>query len=127
MVSVRHFALDSLLVACLLVAVLVGVSIPASHLVGTFLDRYAASPSPRLASAVPDKDGWLLDRESQHFIYYTQPGQSIPDGSVELNEFTYAEVTPICSRRLAVHGRVMPIKQTRGAPYTPSTVAIPTR
>jgi hypothetical protein len=95
MVSVRHFALDSLLVACLLVVVVVGVSIPASHLVGAFLDRYSPSPPPRLASAVPDKDGWLLDRESKHFIYYTQPGQSIPDGSVELHEFTYAEVTKL--------------------------------
>jgi hypothetical protein len=95
MVSVRHFALDSLLVACLLVAVAVGVSIPASHLVDAFLDRYSTSPSPRVASAVPVKDGWLLDRESQHFIYYTQPGQSIPDGSVKLNEFTYAKVTEL--------------------------------
>jgi len=91
-VSLRYFALDSLLVACLLVAVVVVVSIPASHLVGAFLDRYSPSPPPKIASTVPDKDGWLLDRESQHFIYYTQPGQSIPDGSVELNEFTYAEV-----------------------------------
>jgi len=95
MISVRHFALDSLLVACLLVAVVVGVSIPASHLVGAFLDRYAASPPPKIASTVPDEDGWLLDRESKHFIYYTQPGQSIPDGSVELHEFTYAEVTKL--------------------------------
>jgi hypothetical protein len=92
MVSVRHFVLDSLLVAGLFVAAAVGVSIPASHLVGAFLDHYSPSPSPRLASAAPDEHGWLLDRESQHFIYYTQPGQSIPDGSVELNEFTYAEV-----------------------------------
>jgi len=95
MVSVRHFALDSLLVACLLVAVVVGVSIPASHLVDAFLDRYSTSPPPRMASAVPDKDGWLLDRESQHFIYYTQPGQSIPDGSVKLNETTYAKVAEL--------------------------------
>jgi len=93
MVSLRYFTLDSLLVACLLVAVLVGVSIPGYHLVGVFLDRYSTSPPPRLASAVPDQDGWLLDRESKHFIYYTQPGQSIPDWAVELNEFTYAEVT----------------------------------
>jgi hypothetical protein len=93
MVSVRHFALDSLLVACLLVAVAVGVSIPGSHLVGAFLDRYSPSPPPRLASAVPDEDGWLLDRESKHFIYYTRPGQSIPDWAVELHETTYAEVT----------------------------------
>ena len=95
MVSVRHFVLDSLLVACLLVAVVVSVSIPGSHLVGAFLDRYSPSPPPRMASAVPDEDGWLLDRESQHFIYYTQPGQSIPDGAVELNETTYAEVTKL--------------------------------
>lgn len=95
MVSVRHFALDSLLVACLLVAVAVGVSIPASHLIGAFLDRYSPSPPPRLASAVPDEDGWLRDRESKHFIYYTQSGQSIPDGSVKLNEFTYAKVTEL--------------------------------
>jgi hypothetical protein len=60
MVSVRHFALDSLLVACLLVAVVVGVSIPASHLVGAFLDRHSPSPPPRLSSSIPDKDGWLL-------------------------------------------------------------------
>jgi hypothetical protein len=95
MISLRYFALDSLLVACLLVAVVVGVSIPASHLVGAFLDRYSPSLPPRMASTVTDKDGWLLDRESQHFIYYTQPGQSISDGSVELNEFTYAEVTKL--------------------------------
>ena len=95
MVSVRHFVLDSLLVACLLVAVAVGVSIPASHLVDAFLDRYSPSPPPKIASTIPDKDGWLLDRESQHFIYYTQPGQSIPDGAVELNETTYAEVTKL--------------------------------
>jgi len=93
MISVRHFALNSLLVASLLVAVAVGVSIPASHLVGAFLDRYSPPPPPRMASAVPDQDGWLLDRESQHFIYYTQPGQSIPDWAVELHETTYAEVT----------------------------------
>jgi hypothetical protein len=93
MVSVRHFALNSLLVASLLVAVAVGVSIPASHLVGAFLDRYSPPPPPRIAAAVPDQDGWLLDRESQHFIYYTQPGQSIPDWAVELHETTYAEVT----------------------------------
>jgi hypothetical protein len=95
MLSVRHFALDSLLVACLLIAVVVGVSIPGSHLIGAFLDRYSPSPPARMASAVPDEDGWLLDRESQHFIYYTQPGQSIPDGAVELNETTYAEVTKL--------------------------------
>jgi hypothetical protein len=95
MVSVRHFVQDSLLVAGLLVAVVVGVSIPGSHLVGAFLDRYSPSPPPRMASAIPDEDGWLLDRESQHFIYYTQPGQSIPDGAVELNETTYAEVTKL--------------------------------
>jgi hypothetical protein len=94
-VSLRYFALDSLLVACLIVAVLVGVSIPASHLVGAFLDRYSTSPPPRMASTVPDEDGWLLDRESQHFIYYAQPGQSIPDWAVKLNEFTYAEVTKL--------------------------------
>jgi len=94
-VSVRHFALDSLLVACLLVAVVVVVSIPGSYLVGAFLDRYSPSPPPRLASAVPDEDGWLLDRESEHFIYYTQPGQSIPDGAVKLNETTYAKVTKL--------------------------------
>jgi hypothetical protein len=93
MVSLRYFTLDSLLVACLLIAVVVGVSIPASHLVDAFLDRYSTSPPPRMASTVPDKDGWLLDRESQHFIYYAQPGQSIPDWAVELNEFTYVEVT----------------------------------
>jgi hypothetical protein len=93
MVSVRHFALDSLLVVCLLVAVAVGVSIPGSHLIGVFLDRYSPPPPPRLASAVSDGDGWLLDRESQHFIYYTRPGQSIPDWAVELHETTYAEVT----------------------------------
>ena len=95
MVSVRHFVQDSLLVACLLVAVVVGVSIPGSHLIGAFLDRYSPSPPPRMASTVPDEDGWLLDRESQHFIYYTQPGQSIPDWAVELHETTYAEVTKL--------------------------------
>ena len=95
MVSLRYFTLDSLLVAGLLVAVVVGVSIPTSHLVGAVLDRYSPSPPPRVASAVPDQDGWLLDRESQHFIYYTQPDQSIPDWAVELNEFTYAEVTKL--------------------------------
>ncbi|MDH4135952.1 MAG: hypothetical protein OEW09_04435, partial [Anaerolineae bacterium] len=95
MVSLRYFTLDSLLVACLIVAVVVGVSIPASHLVGAFLDRYSTSPPPRMASAVPDEDGWLLDRESQHFIYYAQPAQSIPDWAVELNEFTYVEVTKL--------------------------------
>ena len=95
MISVRLFALDSLLIAGLLVVVVVGVSIPASHLVDAFLDRYSTSPPPRMASAVPDQDGWLLDRESQHFIYYTQPGQSIPDGSVKLNETTYAKVTEL--------------------------------
>jgi hypothetical protein len=93
MVSVRHFALNSLLVACLLVAVVVGVSIPGSHLIGAFLDRYSSSPPPRMDSAVPDQDGWLLDRESKHFVYYTQPDQSIPDWAVELHETTYAEVT----------------------------------
>lgn len=93
MVSVRHFVLDSLLVACLLVAVVVGVSIPASHLIGAFLDGYSPYPLPSMASAVPDENGWLLDRESKHFVYYTQPGQSIPDWAVELHEFTYAKVT----------------------------------
>ncbi len=95
MVSVRHFALDSLLVACLLVAVVVGVSIPGSFLIGAFLERYPSSPPPRIASTVPDEDGWLLDRESEHFIYYTRPGQSIPDWAVELHEFTYSEVTKL--------------------------------
>jgi len=95
MVSVRHFALNSLLVAGLFVAVVVGVSIPASHLIGVSLDRYSPSPPPRVASAVPDQDGWLLDRESQHFIYYTRPGQSIPDWAVELHETTYAAVTKL--------------------------------
>jgi hypothetical protein len=95
MVSVRHFVQDSLLAACLLVAVVVSVSIPGSHLIAAFLDRYSPSPPPRMASAVPDEDGWLLDRESRHFIYYTQPGQSISDWAVELHETTYAELTKL--------------------------------
>jgi len=94
MVSLKYFTLDSLLVACLLVAVVVGVSIPGSHLIGAFLDRHSPSPPPAMASVVLE-DGWLLDRESKHFIYYTQPGQSIPDWAVELHEFTYAEVTKL--------------------------------
>ena len=92
MVSLKRFALDGLIVACLLVAITVGVSIPGSHLIAAFLDRFSPSPPPRIAPAVPDKDGWLLDRESEHFIYYTQPGQSIPDWAVELHEFTYSQV-----------------------------------
>ena len=95
MLSLRYFTLDSLLIACLLVAVVVGVSIPGSHLIGAFLDRYSPSPPPRIVAAVPDEGGWLLDRESKHFIYYTQPGHSIPDGAVKLNETTYAKVTEI--------------------------------
>jgi hypothetical protein len=93
--SLKYFALDSWLIACLLVAVVVGASIPGSHLIGAFLDRYFPSPPPRMASAVPGEDGWLLDRESKHFIYYTQPGHNIPDGAVKLNETTYAKVTGI--------------------------------
>lgn len=52
-------------------------------------------PPPRMASTAPDRDGWLLDRESEHFIYYTQPGQSIPDWAAELHEFTYAKVAEL--------------------------------
>jgi hypothetical protein len=78
MISLKRFALDGLIVACLLAAVAVGVSIPGSRLIGAFLDRFSSSPPPRMASAVPGENGWLLDRESEHFIYYTQPGQSIP-------------------------------------------------
>ena len=94
-VSVRHFVLNSVLIACLLVAIVVGVSIPGSHLIGVFLDHYSPSPPPRMASAIPDEDGWLLDRESEHLVYYTQSGQSIPDWAVELNEFTCAKVTKL--------------------------------
>jgi hypothetical protein len=36
------------------------------------LDRYSPSPSPTMASAVPE-DGWVLERESEHFVYYAQP------------------------------------------------------
>jgi hypothetical protein len=89
--SLTYFALDSWLIACLLVAVVVGVSIPGSYLIGAFLGRYSLSPSPTMASTVP-KDGWLLERESKHFVYYTQLGQSIPDWAVELHERTYMEV-----------------------------------
>lgn len=95
MVSVRYFVLDSLFAFCLAVAAVVGLSIPCSHLIGAFLDHYYPPPPPRLVSAVPGQDGWLLDRESEHFIYYTQPGQRIPDWAVEPNEFTYAEVTQL--------------------------------
>jgi hypothetical protein len=53
MVSVRHFVQDSLLATGLFVAVVVGVSIPASHLIGVSLDRYSPLlhrgwPSPYL-------------------------------------------------------------------------------
>jgi hypothetical protein len=95
MVSLKRFALDGLIVACLLGAVAVGVSIPGSRLIGAVLDRLSFSPPPRVASPAPGKDGWLLDRQSKHFIYYTQPGQSIPDWAVELHEFTYAKVTEL--------------------------------
>lgn len=95
MISLKRFTLDGLIVACLLVAVIVGVSIPGSRLIGAFLDRSSPSPPPRMASTLPGKDGWLLDRESSHFIYYTQPGQSVPDWAVELHEVTYAEVTEL--------------------------------
>jgi hypothetical protein len=94
MVSVRYFVLDSLLIACLLVAVVVGVSIPGSRLIGAFLDRYSPSPSPTMASAVPE-DGWVLERESEHFVYYAQPSQSIPDWAVKLHETTYTKVTQL--------------------------------
>ena len=93
--TVKYFALDSGLIACLLVAVMVGVSIPGSHLIGAFLDRYSPPPPPRIASAVPGEDGWLIDRESEHFIYHTQPGQSIPDWAVELHERTYTEMAKL--------------------------------
>ena len=93
--SLRYFVLDTWLVACLLVAVVVGVSIPGSRLIGAFLDRFSPPPPPKVASTVPDRDGWLLDRESKHFIYYTQPGQTIPDWAVELHEVTYAKVTEL--------------------------------
>jgi hypothetical protein len=94
-VSLKRFALDGLIVACLLIAVALGVSIPGSRLIAAFLDRFASSPPPRIASAVPGQEGWLLDRESEHFIYYTQPGQAIPDWAVELHEFTYDQVTEL--------------------------------
>jgi len=95
MIALKRFALDSLIVACLLIAVAVGVSIPGSRLIAAFLDRFSPSPPPRIASAVPGEDGWLLDRESEHFVYYTQPGQGIPDWAVELHEFTYEQVTEL--------------------------------
>jgi hypothetical protein len=93
--TLRYFVLDTGLIACLLVAVMVGVSIPGSHLIGAFLDRYSPLPPPRTASAVPGEEGWLIDRESEHFVYYTQPGQSIPDWAVELHERTYTEVAKL--------------------------------
>jgi hypothetical protein len=93
MVSVKYFVLDSLFAVCLAVAAVVGLSIPCSHLIDAFLDHYYPPPLPRIASAVPDADGWRLDRESEHFIYYTRPGQRIPDWAVELNELTYSRVT----------------------------------
>jgi hypothetical protein len=93
MVSVRHFLLDSLLTVFLAIAILVSLSLPCSHLITAFLDRYYPPPPPRLASTIADEDGWRLDRESKHFIYYTQPGRGIPTWAVELNELTYARVT----------------------------------
>lgn len=95
MISLKRFALDGLIIACLLVAAAVGASIPGSRLIGAFLDRFSPPPPPRMASTAPDRDGWLLDRESEHFIYYTQPGQSIPDWAAELHEFTYAKVAEL--------------------------------
>jgi hypothetical protein len=97
MISLKRFTLDGLIVACLLVAVAVGVSIPGSRLIGAFLDRSSPPPPPRITSAVPDRDGWLLDRESEHFMYYTQPDQTIPDWAVELHELTYAQVMELFS------------------------------
>jgi len=92
MLSVRYFALDSLLIICLSVIVVVSLSVPCSRLIDAFLDHYYPSPPPRAASAIPAENGWRLDRESEHFTYYTQPGQRIPDWAVELNEITYAKV-----------------------------------
>jgi hypothetical protein len=95
MVSVRYFVLDSLFAVCLAVAAVVGLSIPCSHIIDAFLDHYYPPPPSRTASTIPDKDGWLLDRESEHFIYYTRPDQRIPDWAVEPNEVTYSEVTKL--------------------------------
>jgi hypothetical protein len=95
MITLKRFALDGLIVACLLAAAAVGVSIPGSRLIGAILDRFSPPPLPRTASAVPDANGWLLDRESDHFIYYTQPGLSVPDWAVELHEVTYAKLTEL--------------------------------
>jgi hypothetical protein len=92
MLSVRYFALDSLLIICLSVIVVVSLSLPCSHLIDAFLDRYYPPPPPQVASAIPDENGWHLDRESEHFTFYTQSGQRIPDWAVELNEITYAKV-----------------------------------
>lgn len=98
--SVRHFLLDSLLTVFLAIVILVSLSIPCSHLVTAFLDRYYPPPPPRLASTIADEDGWHLDRESKHFIYYTPPGRGMPTWAVELNELTYVQVT----KRLSVTG-----------------------
>jgi hypothetical protein len=95
MITLKRFALDGVIVACLLAAVVVGVSIPGSRLIGAFLDRFSPPPPPRMASTVPDRDGWLLDRESDHFVYYTQPGLSVPDWAVELHEVTYARLAEL--------------------------------
>ncbi len=51
MISLKRFALDGLIIACLLVAVAVGASIPGSRLIGAFLDRFSPPPPPSLAPA----------------------------------------------------------------------------
>jgi len=106
MLSVRYFALDSLLIICLSVIVVVSLSIPCSHLIDAFLDHYYPPPPPQVASAIPDENGWHLDRESEHFVYYTQSDQRIPNWAVELNEITYAKVA-----------RLFPVTRTTKVKY----------
>jgi len=92
--------LDHWLVARLGVALVVSLLLPGAYLLGILPQHYSPSPLAAIAPAASsDEDIWLLDRQSEHFSFYTRPGQSIPDWAVEFNEYTYMEVTRLLPGR----------------------------
>lgn len=99
MASVRQWVLEYWLVARLGVALVVGLLLPGAYLLGLLPQYHPLSPRAAIGPAVSsDDDTWVLNRRSEHFSFYTRPGQGIPDWAVEFNEYTYTEVSRLLPR-----------------------------
>lgn len=89
----KRLLLEILAITILFTLVLLGVPRLIAPAVDSYLAHFDPGPSsPLTPEAVASDGNWVRYRESEHFTYFTRPGDSVPDWAVEINETQYTNL-----------------------------------